>query len=81
MLLNSQHSFQTMDSIPQEVQDIVDRANAAIRNNTVQEHLQELSAQRTEEENAQIERAVQQVMNRAQRVEPFTGTPHKIDET
>jgi len=73
-----------MDSIPQEVQDIVDRANAAIRNNTVQEHLQELSAQRTEEENAQIERGVQQVMNRAQqleRVEPFTGTPHKIDET
>ena len=81
MLLNSQHSFQTMDSIPQEVQDIVDRANAAIRNNTVQEHIQELRAHRTEEENAQIDRAVQQVMNRAQRVEPFTGTPHKIDET
>ena len=77
--------FNNMSTNQQAIQDILDatnaRLNAAIANNTVPELLREMSAQQTPETNAQIDRAVQQVMNRANQPQPFTGTPHKIDET
>ena len=76
--------FITMSTNQQTVLDILDatnaRLNAAIANNTVPELLREMRAQQTPETNAQIDRAVQQVMNRVNQPEPFTGTPHKINE-
>ena len=76
--------FNNMSTNQQTVQDILDaanaRINAAITNNTVPELLREMSAQQTPETNAQIDRAVQQVMNRTNQPQPFTGTPHKINE-
>ena len=72
-------------NLPQAAQDILDatnaRLNAAIANNTVPELLTEMRAQQTPETNAQIDRAVHQVMNRVNQPEPFTGTPHKINES
>ncbi len=70
--------------VPQEVQDIVDRANQAIENGTVQSYLQELRSQRTQQENAAIDRAVQRVTNRANtpnHVVPLTGTSHRLNES
>ena len=76
--------FNNMSTNQQQIQDILDaanaRLNAAIANNTVPELLREMSAQQTPEANAQIDRAVQQVMNQANKPQPFTGTPHKINE-
>ena len=67
-------------SIPQEVQEMVDRANQAIENGTVQSSLQEMRSQRTEQENATIDRTVQQVANRANNVH-FTGTAHRLNDS
>ena len=59
----------------QQIQEILDRANEALRTNTVLEYLQEVKKNFTSEENKNIDEAVQRILRNI----PFTGIPHKLE--
>ncbi len=69
-----------MAQLPPEVQNLIARANAAIQNNSVQSYIQELREGFTPEQNVAVQNQAERI-TRSIPPQPFTGTPHRLNES